>query len=237
MSPWTTREELAHQAVTLHRQGLTRRAISRALSISRNTVHRLLVAHERARREPQTALPSPVARAPRAQKIDEHRGTVAELLARYPQITAQRVFEELRARGFAGGYTAVKRSVRAARPRPAPPPSLATPDHGPGEMAESDWSPYTIDFTCAPRQTVQVFSYVLVYSHRKSYSIYPRCDLHALMAGHVVAFARFGGAAHACKYDGQKAVVLGWEGHQPIYNPRLTPGISMWTTRSWPRSA
>ena len=25
----------------------------------------------------------------------------------------------------------------------------------------------------------------------------------------------------ACKYDGQKAVVLGWEGHQPIYNPRF----------------
>ena len=33
--------------------------------------------------------------------------------------------------------------------------------------------------------------------------------------------ARLEGAAQVCKYDNQKAVVLGWEGQQPIYNPRF----------------
>lgn len=221
MSPWTTREELTHKAVTLCQQGLTRRAIARALSISRNTVRKLLAGHESARKEPHSALPVPAARAPRLRKIDDHRARVADLLARHPQITAQRVFEELRAAGFDGGYSAVKLYVRAARPRPAPTPSLPTPDHGPGEMAESDWSPHTIDFTAAGRKTVQVFSYVLVYSHRKSFGVFARCDLHALMDGHLAAFARFGGAARVCKYDCQKPVVLGWEGRQPIYNPRF----------------
>src|SRR5262249_5080333 len=39
--------------------------------------------------------------------------------------------------------------------------------------------------------------------------------------GHNLAFERFRGCAHACKYDSQKAVVLRWEGQQPIYNPRF----------------
>ncbi len=41
------------------------------------------------------------------------------------------------------------------------------------------------------------------------------------MDGHERAFDRFGGCAHGCTYDSQKAVVLRWEGHQPIYNPRF----------------
>jgi hypothetical protein len=42
-----------------------------------------------------------------------------------------------------------------------------------------------------------------------------------LMDGHVHAFRRFEGLAHRCRYDSQKPVVLRWEGHQPIYNPRF----------------
>ena len=117
--PWRTRTELLHQTTTLHAQGLTRRAIARALSVSRNTVRKMLVDYETARREAHTALPGPPVRAPRTQKLDAFRGKMAELLERYPHITAQRVFEELRSAGFDGGYTAVKRYVRAVRPRPA----------------------------------------------------------------------------------------------------------------------
>ena len=41
------------------------------------------------------------------------------------------------------------------------------------------------------------------------------------MDGHVLAFDRFKGCAKACMYDSQKPVVLRWEGHQPIFNPRF----------------
>ncbi len=87
-------------------------------------------------------------------------------------------------------------------------------------MAESDWSPYTIDFLDGQRRKIQALSYVLVWSRRKCFFVYEQCDLHALMDGHVAAFERLGGAAKKCKYDNQKPVVLGWEGQQPIYNPR-----------------
>jgi transposase len=218
---WRSREELIHQLVTLHRQGLSARAIARALGISRNTVKVLIAAHAAAREAGQPALAARPARAPRASKVDAYAPRVAELLGQYPDITAQRVFETLREEGFAGGYTAVKKYVRALRPPPRPAPSLATPEYGPGEMAESDWSPYEVTFTDGHKEKIQALSYVLVYSFRKHFDFYRHADLHALMDGHEQAFHRFGGCAATCTYDGQKLVVLRWEGQQPIYNPRF----------------
>lgn len=221
MSAWSTREELVHRVVVLHAQGVGRRAIARAVSVSRNTVRKILEQHQAARDSGHTALAAPPARAPRPKKIDGFAAQVSELFTRFPDITAQRVFEELTRAGFDGRYTAVKDYVRSARPCPAVTPSLATPVYGPGQMAESDWSPHTIDFTVTGRRTVQILAYVLCHSRRKSYGVFDHPDGFALMEGHRATFGRFGGAAHECKYDGQKPVVLGWEGQQPIYNPRF----------------
>jgi transposase len=217
---WRSREDLIHQVVVLTVQGMSRRAITRALGVSRNTIKKILRAHGKQRDTGHTALPTPAARAPRASKIDAFRDRVAELLARYPDITAQRVFEILKDEGFDGGYTGVKKHLRRVRPAPRPTPSLQAPDFGPGEMAESDWSPYLLTYTDGRTETVQLFCYVLVYSTRKYFGVFDSADLFALMEGHERAFARFGGCAARCKYDSQKPVVLRWEGHQPIYNPR-----------------
>ena len=212
--------ETIHDVVMLSKQGMSRRAIARALKLSRNTVRKLLAKQAQSRAQLHLALESkPVMKRP--SKLDEYRGKVDELLATFPDITAQRVFEELRLAGFAGGYTGVKTLVRSVRPAPKATPSLETTIYGPGEMAENDWSPYRINFTHIPPRTMQGFSYALVHSHRKRYSFHDRADLHALMDGHEKAFSKLGGLAWQCKYDNQKPVVLRWEGNQPIYNPRF----------------
>ncbi|XXY51987.1 IS21 family transposase [Sorangium sp. So ce269] len=218
---WRTREELVLQLVTLHRQGLSSRAIARALGVSRNTVKALLAAHADARDKEHKALPEPPPRAPRASKVDAHAARVAELMARYPDITAQRIFETLREDGYLGGYTAVKKYVRRRRPPPRPEPSRVAPVYGPGKMAESDWSPYDVTFADGRKERVQAFGYALPFSRRKFVELYHQADLHALMDGHVRAFDRFQGVAACCTYDSQKPVVLRWEGQQPIYNPRF----------------
>jgi transposase len=221
MPTWTTREELDHQTVTLSRQGMTRRAIARALGVSRNTIRKILVGHATRRELPHEAIAPPPSRAPRPTKLDDFTAKIAELLERYPAITAQRVFEELRAAGCKSSYTQVKQHVRKVRPKPRIEPSLPTPIREPGKMAESDWSPYTIAFDNGVRAVVQAFSYALRFSKRKSFVLYERSDFHSLLDGHVKSFDRFAGVAEACKYDCQKAVVLGWEGKQAIYNPRF----------------
>ena len=218
---WRTRQELAHQVALLAKQGDSRRAIARAVGVSRNTVRALLAAHAEGRDTAQLALPPRRTRAPRPSKLDAWRPRIAALMAKYADITAQRMFEILRAEGFDGGYTAVKRYVRAVRPPPKPAPSLTTPVYGPGEMAESDWSPYAIRFTTGQTAVIQALSYVLVASKRKYFGLYESNDLHALMDGHVRAFTRLDGCARTCKYDSQKPVVLRWECNQPIYNPRF----------------
>lgn len=218
---WRTREELVHTVVTLDKQGDGRRAIARALGVSRNTVRAILDAHAAGRDSAQLVSPSAPSRAPRPSKLDAFEPRVAELLARYPDITAQRVYEILKDEGFDGGYTRVKKRVRAMRPPPRPTPSRQTPDYEPGEMSESDWSPYKVLFRTGKTAIVQALSYVLVGSKRKYFGLYETSDLHALMDGTALGFERFGGCARVCKYDSQKPVVLRWEGQQPIYNPRF----------------
>lgn len=218
---WHSRAELVHQIVTLSRDGMSRRAIARSLDVSRNTIRAVLAAHAKQREAEHSALTAPPPRAPRAKKVDGFEGRIAELFERYPDITAQRVFEILRSEGFTGGYTAIKKHVRSVRPPEKPEPSRKTPEYGPGEMAESDWSPFSIKLVSGARLDVQAFSYVLTYSPRKYFDVFLSNDLHALMDGHTAAFERFGGAAQRCTYDSQKPVVLRWEGAQPIYNPRF----------------
>lgn len=211
---------LAHNVVLLSEQGMSRRAVSRALKISRNTVREILEGHVHTRQAPHRVLGNKSVRR-RASKLDPYRTKVDALLDQYNDITAQRVFEVLCGDGFDGSYTVVKQLVRRLRPATKPKPSYQTDPREPADMAECDWSPYSLTFTNAEPMEVQTFGYTLRYSTRKTYSFHQSNGLHPLMAGHVQAFERFGGVAHRCKYDSQKPVVLRWEGGQPIYNLRF----------------
>ena len=214
-------EQFIYDVVRLRREGMTKRAIARALHISRNTEKQVIQRHQETREAEHSALPRVCSQRPRPSKLDFFRTQIDELLEKYPDITAQRVFEILREKGFDGGYTGVKVLVRTIRPKKPPEPSLQTPPRVPGEMGECDWSPYDVTFTHAPPRTLQAFGYTLRYSTRKFYAFFESNGLHPLMDGHLHAFERFGGAARQCTYDSQKPVVLRWEGQQPIFNPRF----------------
>ena len=215
-----TDPKLVYEVLQLHRERMRWRAIARALKISRNTVRRIVAEHEVDRKAPSMALATCPAR-PRPSRLDSFRPRIDALLAQYPDITAQRIYETLREDGFAGGYTGVKTLVRRIRPKPLPTPSLQTEPRVAGELAECDWSEYPFHFTHAPAARLQIFQYILRFSTRKAFSVHEGNGLHPLMDGHVQAFARFEGVAHGCKYDSQKPVVDRWEGGQPIFNMRF----------------
>jgi transposase len=99
-------EGLIHDVVRLDRDGMSWRAIARALKISRNTVRQLLHEHRRVRQHAHSALPAKRS-IERPSKLDPFRAHIDELFRTYPDITAQRVFERLRDAGFDGGYTVV----------------------------------------------------------------------------------------------------------------------------------
>jgi transposase/ParB-like chromosome segregation protein Spo0J len=221
MSSWKTRTELEHHIVQLLRKGRSQREISRALGVTRGLVKRVVDGRAGAEARPHTAVPETVAAAPRPfRKLDVHEARMKELLAQYPSLTAQRVFEELRAAGYQGGYSIIKVRVRKLRPPKAPEPSRVRPVFGPGQMGEQDWSPYKVDFIDATR-TVHAFMLPLSHSRRRYADFFEGEDLFALLEGHRRAFEHFPGVPHGIRYDNQKAVVARREGPDVIYQPRL----------------
>ena len=76
-------------------------------------------------------------RRPRASKLDPYKGIIEARLAAYPRLSAVRLFEEVRAAGYPGGYDQVRRHVREVRPRePAEPPVRfeTPPGERPGDV-------------------------------------------------------------------------------------------------------
>ncbi|MBI3049967.1 MAG: IS21 family transposase [Acidobacteria bacterium] len=209
--------------------GASFRAIARALGIDRKTVASVMHAYQQHRETPSSALPR--GRARRSQ-LDAYGDVIAALLDRYPDITAVRLQEELRAKGFTGGYTIVKERLRRQRPQPTGAPVVRF-ETGPGVQAQMDYSPFDLAFTDEGRRRVYAFSYILGYSRRRYLRFVESQDFATTVREHVRAFEYLGGAATVCLYDNMKVVVQGWDGEQPVYNTRFLAFAFHYGYRPW----
>ena len=202
MEEWTAVQQLASQ-------GMSVRAIAKRTGISRNTVSKWL------RKGP----PAPVPRRRRPSPLDPHRDYIRSRLLEY-DLTAKRLLEEIRTRGYAGGYTTVKdfvQSIRGDRPVKAV-WRFETP---PGEQAQVDMAhvvPIVVDGR--PRR-VYAFVMVLAYSRFRYVSFSTEADAPAFVRFHLDAFAHLGGVPKTCLYDNTKTVVIerGENPEQRTWNP------------------
>jgi transposase len=208
-------EATRNEVVRRWRAGASLRSIARALGLARNTVRRVLDGVEAAR---AGTAAQPAARRP--SLLDPFESAIVELLGRYPDLTAERVLQELRTRGFTGGYTLVRERVRQLRPSRAPLP-VPRFETAPGAQAQTDFATYDIDFTEEGRRRVHLFSYLLGYSRRQYLRFVEAQDFETTLRLHVRAFEHLGGVAATCLYDNLKVVVTGHDGDVPIYNTRF----------------
>ncbi len=192
----------------------SRRRIAKTLGVSRKGVNRVIREHEQAR---SGTLPSRE-RQPKSV-LDPFQDQITALLARYPDITAVRLHQELRALGFQGAYSTVRDYFRQFRPADTKP--VRRFETGPGVQAQMDYSPYDIDFTAEGRRRVYAFSYILGYSRRQYVHFVESQDFATTVREHIRAFTHLRGLAAHCLYDNQKVVVTGRDGEQPIYNTRF----------------
>lgn len=223
------RQDLEHQIIVLHAQGWSIRALVRRFDMGRNTIRRILRKNREQREKGHDAIEHrrPVSRK---SKLDAFEAVIKELLGKYPDITAVRVFEELTENGFDGGRTIVTDYLRKIRPRPKKEPVVRF-ETLPGHQGQMDWSPYTLHFTRTGRQTVLCFSYILGFSRRHYIDFTTDRRFYTLIRRHQDAFAHFRGVPATCLYDGEKTVILRWEAGQPVYNPAFVAFITHYHCR------
>jgi transposase len=89
--------------------GQSIRGVARDLKVARKTVKAVLEQHEQERQHGAVPPELKAPRARRASLVDPHVETIQDLLARYPKITVQRIWEELQPRGYTGGYSSYSR--------------------------------------------------------------------------------------------------------------------------------
>jgi transposase len=220
-------------AIVERRQaGTSVRGIARTLGIARQSVQRVLdqVAAERAGQTQASDLPPTAKRRP--SQLDAYEPVLRELLARYPDMTAMRLFEELRGRGFAGKYTIVRQRVELLRPRPIAEPVLRF-ETAPAQQAQMDYGVYDVDFTQEGRRRVYLFNYLLGYSRRAYMRFVDAQDFTTTIREHVRAFTYLEGVAATCLYDNQKVVVLRHDDEGPIYNPRFLAFATHYGFKPW----
>ena len=88
---------------------LSVRQIARELELDLKTVRKWV------KRESYEKAPLPK----RASKLDPHKAEIIRLLERHAY-SAQQIFQQIKERGFEGGYTILKEFVRQVRPKPKP---------------------------------------------------------------------------------------------------------------------
>ena len=167
-------------------QGMPKAAIARHLKISRRTVYNWIEAGELDRGADSKAVrygPRP----PRPSKLDPYKGIIDARLAEYPKLSAVRLFNEVQAAGYGGGYGQVKRYVRGVRPQEPVEPvrRFATP---PGHQGQVDFADFRLPW--GKRHALIV---VLGYS-RRMWLKFLRAPDHAgpdARAGSVVRLLRW----------------------------------------------
>jgi transposase len=205
-------------------QGASKSALARRLGVSRDTIHRWIRAGDLDR--DLDAMPVRYGpRPPVPTKLDAYKAIIDARLAAYPQLSAVRLLDEIRAAGYSGGYSQLKAFVRQVRPVPTPEPVIRfeTPA---GRQAQVDFARFR--FPWGVRYALLV---VLGYSRLLWCRFYPRQDMRTLIGGLEEAFCYFGGVPQELLFDQMKAVItrdLRLEGGALIHNAEFLRFARHW---------
>src|SRR5271168_1670299 len=187
-------------------KGKSIKEIARDLRISRNTVRRILRSGETSFSYEREVQPRPRLGRWKAD-LDRMLTTNASNTTR-ERLTLIRLFEELRALGYEGGYDAVRRYARTwSREHASQTAAAFVPlSFAPGEAYQFGWS-HEIVVMSGVTVTVKVAHMRLCHSRMMFLRAYPRETQEMVFDAHERAFAFFRGACSRGIYDNMKTAV------------------------------
>jgi len=191
---------------------LSSRQIARRLHCSRRTVAAALKLEQ-----PPTARTE----VHRASLLDPYRERIHALLAKYPDLSAVRIHEEIARgpEGYAGSVGMVRRYLRRIRPHRGR--VYQEVHYEPAQAMQVDWGECGRVQVGSTVRKVSVFVAVLCYS-RLSYIEFTLSQRKAeFYRGLVNALTFFGGSPRHLIFDNLKAAVLNGSGRSACYHPEF----------------
>lgn len=191
-------------------EGLSKSQIARRLGMDRGTVAKYLAVDE---------IPEQIRRKAVSRKIDDFTDHIKARLAKYPELTAERLFREIEKLGFSGSRRTVRRYVAQLRPQQQ---RVYKPfETLPGEQAQVDWGHEGTFEENGQRFNLYSFNFILSHSRVRYVEYTTSQDMATFLACHVRALQYIGGCPREIVYDNAKTVVLDRVGTVVRFHPEL----------------
>ncbi len=213
-------------------RGKSIKQIVRELHVSRNTVRKVLRSDATEFVYERDVQPLP--KLGRFTDELDQLLTLNEAKAPRERLTLIRLFEDLRDRGYAGSYDAVRRYARSwQRQRTSLSSSAYVPlTFAPGEAYQFDWS-HEVVVLAGVTTIVKVAHIRLCHSRMMFVRAYPRETQEMVFDAHDRAFAFFKGACQRGIYDNLKAAVeTVFVGKERAYNRRFFADVQPFSDRA-----
>ena len=184
--------------------------IATQLGIHHSVVDRVLA---------QAGLPK-VERSRRSSIIDPYLPFIVDTLREFPTLTATRLYEMAKQRGYPGGPSQFRQRISQLRPRQQPEAYLRLKTL-PGEQAQVDWGHFGHLQIGQAKRPLMAFVMVLSWSRQIFLRFYLNAQMENFLRGHVAAFETWTGLPKVLLYDNLKSAVLERQGDAIRFHPTL----------------
>ena len=123
-------------------QGVSKAELSRRFGVSRRTIHEWIETCQ-LDRHLSSGWTRYAARPQGEQRLDPYKGIIESRLGEFPKLSAQRLFDEVRAAGYPGGYSRVRDYERQVRSR-APVEAVVRFETPLGRQGQVDFGTFTL---------------------------------------------------------------------------------------------
>ena len=171
--------------------------IARELNMDRKTVKKYMNSR---------AVPKYKERKRRVHKLDPYRDYIKERIEKY-NLSAVRIFDEIRKKGYNGGYSTLKAYCRTLRKDRAI-TAVVRFETEPGKQSQVDFGEFGRIMIDGVRKKLYAFSYILGYSRYRYVEFTVDISTQSVIKMHINAFNYTGGLPSDILYDNMKQVVI-----------------------------
>ena len=207
-------------------EGVPKTEIAARLGVSRGLIYHWLRTGQLD--QDVAALCAPRVRRAVPTKLDPYKAIITARLETYPELSAARLFDEVRVAGYPGGLAQLQVFVRRVRPRP-PAEEVVRFETPPGQQAQVDFA--TFRFPWGRRYA---FLLVLGYSRLLWLQFYPRQTMATVIEALEAAFTYLGGVPRELLFDQMRSVIVDdarESGGRLLENPEFLRFATHWGFR------